>query len=182
MSDLLRPHLQWAAHARECPVCVAFIRRLQGGNPLRLVEFRCCDGRNLVANITGALGVVPLKSGWRDRLVRMAQLEAGWFDGQGERIAPERIAQATAILEKLEALKVEGTHTYPTIEGAIQLAWNAGEWVVETDLALQGGIFVSAIRLNDRTSLDLGITDTPNNEAIAEGIALFLRGLKGGAS
>lgn len=61
-----------------------------------------------------------------DRFTEIADLKAGWYDGEGETIAPIAIQEGRRLRDILVAAQID-TCVFPTIEGGISLEDTADE-------------------------------------------------------
>ena len=88
-----------------------------------------------------------------ERLNELAQLEGGWFDGEG--LAP--LASAMTCLDdawRTHAAQLPMPYVYPTLEGGLSLEWDkpADGLTLELDLASKQA---RATRADDEIELDL---------------------------
>lgn len=89
----------------------------------------------------------------KERLNELAQLEDGWFDGEG--LAP--LAEAMTWLEdawRAHAAHLPMPYIYPTLEGGLSLEWDkpADGLTLELDLATKQA---RATLADDEVGLDL---------------------------
>jgi hypothetical protein len=65
---------------------------------------------------------------WAERLNYLAEIEPGWYDGEGETIKPEVLDQANSILHSLDSPTFNVPAMFPllseeTAEGGITMEW-----------------------------------------------------------
>lgn len=58
------------------------------------------------------------------RLAELAQLSAGWMDGQGAPIHPDAIALLGEVLRGAKERGLEPPYVYPTLAGGVQAEWS----------------------------------------------------------
>lgn len=72
------------------------------------------------------LRVLVQLSPWQQRLDEIAQLEDGWLDGDGSRVAEQVVNHARRVLTALTHRQIPGPDpaAYPTPGGGVQLEWD----------------------------------------------------------
>ncbi len=93
------------------------------------------------------------------RLAALTELKAGWLDGKGQALEPERTQWLAQAFEENFDASLPLPHLYPTAEGGIQAEWTIGDWEVslEVDLSTQVGTY-QAFNLVTKSQQDEPLT------------------------
>ena len=107
----------------------------------------------------------------QSRLAEISSLEAGWLDGEGQRVGQRVITLALTVGDRLTEHGVIGPSLYPTIEGGVVFEWSRGPQDLSIEAKPDLTLVLGRVHVGARNIAESTAEEPDLSEAIAALIA-----------